>query len=43
MANGRIDLESSGNIGDPRVEWLAEVAAGQTILGLQDWIAARSP
>ena len=40
MANGRIDKDPSGVVGDPRVAWMAEVAAGRTILGLQDWMAA---
>ena len=40
MANGRIDNDPSGVVGDPRVAWMAEVAAGRTILGLQDWMAA---
>ena len=28
--------------GDPRVAWASEVAAGRTVLGLKDWMAARA-
>ena len=41
MANGHIDRLAHERVGDPRPEWLAAVAAGQTILGLRDWMAAR--
>ncbi len=40
MANGHIDLLAREPVGDPRTEWLAEVAAGKTILGLKDWMEA---
>ena len=43
MANGHIDLQGGGPGADPRSDWLAEVAQGRTIHGLQDWMAARSP
>ena len=43
MANGRIDNAPPEVGRDPRAEWLAEVAAGKTILGLKDWMAARAP
>lgn len=41
MANGHIDLLAREPVGDPRNEWLVEVAAGKTILGLKDWLEAR--
>ncbi|MGK7729240.1 MULTISPECIES: DUF6915 family protein [unclassified Marinovum] len=41
MANGHIDLMAREPVGDPRTEWLAEVAEGKTILGLKDWMEAR--
>ena len=41
MANGHIDLLAREPVGDPRTEWLAEVAEGKTILGLKDWMEAR--
>ncbi|MCQ0090645.1 hypothetical protein [Roseovarius sp. M141] len=40
MANGHIDLMAREPVGDPRTEWLAEVAEGKTILGLKDWMEA---
>ena len=40
MANGHIDREPPAISGDPRVAWVAAVSAGQTILGLEDWMAA---
>ncbi len=41
MANGHIDLEAPETCGDPREVWIAEVAAGKTILGLKGWIDER--
>ena len=41
MANGRIDFDPPDIVGDPRVAWMAEVAAGRTILGLKDWMEGR--
>ena len=41
MANGHIDRLTHERIGDPRVAWMAEVAGGQTILGLKDWMDER--
>ena len=41
MANGHIDLMAREPVGDPRTEWLAEVAEGKTILGRKDWMEAR--
>ena len=40
MANGHIDRQAHEPVGDPRTEWLAEVAEGKTILGLKDWMEA---
>lgn len=42
MANGHIDLRAPEQVGDPREEWLAAVAAGKTILGLRDWMSAQT-
>lgn len=42
MANGRIDNDPPGDVGDPKRAWMAEVAAGKTILGLKDWMSART-
>tara|TARA_R110000851_G_scaffold59299_2_gene137222 strand:+ start:1232 stop:1480 length:249 start_codon:yes stop_codon:yes gene_type:complete len=43
MANGYIDRYSGSEpCGDPRVAWASEVAAGRTLLGLKDWMAARA-
>ena len=42
MANGHIDLLAREQVGDPRAEWLAAVAAGKTILGLRDWMSAQT-
>ncbi|TRD17305.1 DUF6915 family protein [Palleronia caenipelagi] len=42
MANGHIDLKPDPLWQDPRDVWVNEVATGRTILGLQDWIAARN-
>ena len=43
MANGHIEQLVSGEpCGDPRVAWASEVAAGRTVLGLKDWMAARA-
>ena len=42
MANGHIDLQAREQVGDPRAEWLAAVAAGKTILGLKDWMSAQT-
>lgn len=41
MANGQIESRGSEACEDPRSGWIAEVAAGKTILGLQDWMAMR--
>ncbi len=41
MGNGHIDMNPSAPSGDPRVSWAAEVASGETILGLHDWMKAR--
>lgn len=41
MANGHIDQNSSTPDGDPQAQWRAEVASGETILGLKDWMEAR--
>ena len=41
MANGQIESRGSGACEDPRSGWIAEVAAGKTILGLQDWMTMR--
>ena len=41
MANGRIERQSDETCSDPRLAWLAAVTAGQTILGLRDWMAVR--
>ena len=42
MANGHIDRASPQCAGDPRGEWLAEVASQKTIFGLKDWMDART-
>jgi len=43
MANGHIDRHAGDEpCGDPRVAWASEVAAGRTVLGLKDWMAARA-
>ena len=43
MANGHINQHvGSEPCGDPRVAWASEVAAGRTVLGLKDWMAARA-
>ena len=43
MANGHIDRHAGSEpCGDPRVAWASEVAAGRTVLGLKDWMAARA-
>ena len=43
MANGHIDRHSGDEpCGDPRAAWASEVAAGRTVLGLKDWLAARA-
>jgi len=43
MANGHIEQHVSGEpCSDPRVAWASEVAAGRTVLGLKDWMAARA-
>ena len=43
MANGHIDRHVGDEpCGDPRVAWASEVAAGRTVLGLKDWMAARA-
>ena len=42
MANGHIEGQVVEPIGDPRVEWVAEVLSGETILGLKDWMGART-
>jgi len=43
MANGHIDRHFGDEpCGDPRVAWASEVAAGRTVLGLKDWMAARA-
>jgi hypothetical protein len=43
MANGHIDGHGGINpCGDPRAGWVSEVAAGKTVLGLKDWMAARA-
>jgi len=41
MANGHIDRAPAHSRGDPKVTWMGEVASGQTILGLKDWMEAR--
>jgi len=43
MANGHIEQHVCGKpCGDPRSAWASEVAAGRTVLGLKDWMAART-
>ncbi|MEM8572653.1 MAG: hypothetical protein AAGG56_17370 [Pseudomonadota bacterium] len=42
MANGQIDRASPEMGGDPREAWMAEVASGRTVLGLQDWLDERT-
>lgn len=42
MANGRIGNDPPGDITDPKVAWMAEVAASKTLLGLRDWMEERS-
>jgi len=42
MANGHIDLAQAELASDPRADWIAEVAAGKTILGFKDWMDART-
>ena len=43
MANGHIDRHVGDEpCGDPRVAWASDVAAGRTVLGLKEWMAARA-
>lgn len=41
MANGRIDDATPEPLDDPKSAWVEAVAASQTILGFQDWLAER--